>query len=155
MPAMDMAAPQVPTWDNTGGYDGGIYPEQNPDGITVALRDNLNAQYPYIPTMGPPTFPVYVRAMDNGPGDRSYSPDGAVAQSLSGNIDWQYTTRYGAANYDPMAQPQIVRFEAPEVGYNLMAYHELIAESQLAFNQGAPGQQLTQALRAPAINEGM
>lgn len=151
MPAFDLAAPEPMTWDNSGGYDGGISPEQTPDPLTVLLRDNLNSQVPYTPTMLPPTFPVYVRATDNGPGDNVWSPDGIYSQPL----DYQFTSRYGASNFDPMVQPMIVRFEAPEPNYNLLAYHELIAESMLSMNQGGPGPQMTQALRAPAINEGM
>jgi hypothetical protein len=151
MGALGLSSPEPITWDNSGGYDGGIIPEQTPDPITVALRDTLNAQVPYTPTMLPPTFPVYVRAQDNGPGDRIYSPDGLASQPL----DYQFTSRYGASNYDPMVQPTIVRFESPEVSYNLLAYHELIAESTLSINQGTPGGQLTQSLRAPGINEGM
>lgn len=151
MEALDRAAPVPMTWDNSGGWDGGISPEQAPDPITVMLRDTLNAQVPYTPTMLPPTFPVWVTAADNGPGDNVYSPDGLYTQPL----DYQFTTRYGASHFDPMIQPMIVRFEAPEPNYSLLAYHELVAESALSYNQGAPGHQLTQALRAPSINEGM
>lgn len=150
MPAFDLAAPEPWTWDNTGGEKGGIYPEQMPDSITVGLRDNLNAQVAYVPTSAP-AFPVYVRAQDNGPGDRIYSPDGVYTQPY----DYLFTSRWGASNYDPMVMPMIVRHESPEVPYSLLAYHELIAESTQSMNQGAPGQQLTVSLRAPLINEGM
>lgn len=151
MSAMDLQSPMIPTWDATGGYDGGIIPYQAPDLTSSALRDQLNAQVPYTPTMLQPTFPVYVRATDNGPGENVWSPDGIYSQPL----DYQFTSRYGASNYDPMTQPMIVRFEAPEPNYNLLAWHELVAESTLSMNQGGPGPQMTQALRAPAINEGM
>lgn len=151
MGAFNMAAPEPLTWDNTGGEYGGILPEQTPDNITVGLRTYLNSQVPYTPTMYNPTFPVYVRATDNGPGDYTYSPDNVY----SNPIDQQFTSRYGATNYDPMVQPAILRFEAPDPYYELLSYKEMLAESTLSFNQGAPGQQLTQPLRAPMVNEGM
>lgn len=151
MTAFDRAAPEPMTWDNTGGYDGGIIPEQPPDPITVMLRDSLNAQVQYTPTMQQPSFPVYIRATDNGPGDNVWSPDGIYTQPY----DQLFTSRYGASNYDPMVQPTILRFEAPEPNYNLLSYNELVAESRLSMTQGQPGGQLTQSLRAPAVNEGM
>lgn len=151
MPAMDLQSPMIPTWDATGGYEGGVVPYQAPDLVSSQLRDQLNAQVPYTPTMLPPTFPVYVRAQDNGPGETVWSPDGVFTQPY----DYYFTSRYGASNFDPMVQPTIVRFEAPEPNYNLLSWHELIAESTLSMNQGGPGPQFTQALRAPAINEGM
>lgn len=151
MPAFDLAAPEPQTWDNTGGYTGGVIPEQSPDPYSVALRDALNAQVPYMPTMGVPTFPLYVRATDNGPGDNVWSPDGVYTQPF----DYEFTSRYGASNYAPMVQPMITRYEAPEPQYGLLSYHELVQESTLSYNQGAPGHQLTQALRAPGINEGI
>lgn len=142
----DLAAPEPMTWDNTGGYDGGIVPEQIPDGISVGLRDYLNAQYEYVPT-APPQFPAYVRAMDNGPGDRDYT--------VSGLYDPMFSGRYGAMNYDPMIQTMIVRHESPEPPYRHLSYEALIQESTHSMNQGSPGQQLTVSLRAPLINEGM
>lgn len=144
--AFNLAAPEVLTWDNTGGYDGGIIPEQTPDMITVGVRDNLNQQYPYPPTV-PPQFPAYVRAMDNGPGDETYT--------VSGLYDPMFSGRYGAMNYDPMFQPMIVRHEAPEIPYNHLAWHQLIADSAISMNQGVPGGQLVTSYRAPLINEGL
>ena len=151
MGALDRAAPEPMTWDNSGGWDGGVSPEQTPDPVTVMLRDSLNAQVSYVPTMLAPTFPVWIAATDNGPGDNVYSPDGFYSQPL----DYQFTSRYGASNYDPMVQTMIVRFESPEPDYTLLAYNELVVESMLSMNQGGPGSQMTQTLRAPSINEGM
>ena len=150
MTAFDLESPAPLTWDNTGGYQGDVTPERQYDPLTVNMRDQLNAQVPYVPTM-PPTFPVYVRAYDNGPGDSIYSPDGVYTQPY----DFLFTSRWGAMNYDPMVQPMIVRHESPEVPYSHLSYNELITESMLSMNQGQPGGQLTTSLRAPLINEGM
>lgn len=150
MSAMDLQSPMIPTWDATGGYDGGIEPYQIPDPISSSLRDNLNAQVPYPPTMLQPTFPVYVRAQDNGPGDRDYSPDGVYSQPY----DELFTSRWGASNYDPMFMPMIVRHEAPEMPYSHLSYDELIYDSTLAMNQGSSSTKFI-SLRAPLINEGL
>lgn len=146
MPAMNFESPEPWTWDNTGGYDGGIIPEPIYDPNTVGYRTQLNQVFPYQPTM-PPVFPAYVRAQENGPGDSIYSPSGLYDPMFSG--------RYGAMNYDPMIQPMIVRHESPEIPYSHLSYAELIADSTQSMNQGAPGHQLTTSLRAPLINEGL
>jgi hypothetical protein len=151
MSAMDLQSPMIPTWDATGGYDGNIVPYQAPDPYTSTLRDALNAQVTYVPTMLPPTFPVYVRAQDNGPGDSIYSPDGVYSQPY----DYMFTSRWGASNYDPMIQPVVTRYESPEMPYTHLSYNELILDSTISMNQGAPGGQLSVSLRAPYQNEGM
>lgn len=131
MADMFLNSPGIPTQDNQDGY--------NPmyDNITVQLRDNLNAQYEYVPTMLAPTFPAYIRSTGPGVGDENY------------NVGWKQVPV--ASGIIPEAE--VGRYESPDLPVSHTPFSQAIYDSTLAKRQ-IGGQIIYSAMRSPGINEG-
>lgn len=127
MPAFDLVAPGIPTQDMPDGWN------YVADARTVALRDALNAEQPYPPTIAP-TFYQAVRTTGPGIGDAQY------------NVGWHQLPV-------PAGIKHISHFESPNVPVTNLPFRENLYNSTLV-QKTVNHQIVYSAYRAPAINEG-
>lgn len=128
--ALNLQAPFIPV------ENADVYNSRRGDSFTNAVRDHLNAVYPYPPTV-PPAFPINQRYDGSGVGDENYNVGYHQLPVASGLINsWQAG-----------------RFEAPDVPVSHLPFASQIAASTFARSQSS-NQPVYRNLRAPGINEG-
>jgi hypothetical protein len=129
--AMDLEAPGIPIYWGTGEM---VEYEPTYDAATVAMRDSLNAVTYYQPTM-PPAFQTWVR---------TYGPTN----------DESVNVGFHQADVNPIIQPTLYRYEAPDVPVRHLPYQELLFNSTLV-QETVAGNVIFNALRSPTPNEGI